>query len=175
MRETVVGPIPGISAPNKGRLDPDVDAMAPLKTLPLHNRRITLTPQKRQGHDRHAASKGTAPCRGNPVISQACLISGRYKGHFWACELLIETERMTGYDTPLEVYMRTNIVLDDRLIKQAMRLAKVKTKREAVDLALRDFVARSKQRDILELIGQDLIAPDYDVRAVRRAMNRDPG
>ncbi|WP_298135434.1 type II toxin-antitoxin system VapB family antitoxin [Acidiferrobacter sp.] len=71
--------------------------------------------------------------------------------------------------------MRTNIVLDDRLIRQAMRLAKVKTKREAVDLALRDFVARGKQRDVLELIGQDLIAPDYDVRAVRRAMNHDPG
>ena len=71
--------------------------------------------------------------------------------------------------------MRTNIVLDDRLIKQAMRLAKVKIKREVVDLALRDFVARGKQRDVLELIGQGLIAPDYDVRTVRRAMNRDPG
>lgn len=71
--------------------------------------------------------------------------------------------------------MRTNIVLDDHLIKQAMRLAKVKTKREAVDLALRDFVGRGKQRDILELIGQDLIAPDYDVRAIRRAMTRDSG
>ena len=71
--------------------------------------------------------------------------------------------------------MRTNIVLDDRLIKQAMRLAKVKTKREVVDLALRDFVARGKQRDVLELIGQGLIAPDYDVSTVRRAMNRDPG
>lgn len=71
--------------------------------------------------------------------------------------------------------MRTNIVLDDRLVKQAMRLAKVKTKREAVDRALRDFVARGRQRDVLELVGQDLIAPDYDVRAVRRAMDRDTG
>lgn len=71
--------------------------------------------------------------------------------------------------------MRTNIVLDDKLIKQAMRLAKVKTKREAVDCALRDFVARGRQRDVLELVGQDLIAPDYDVRTVRRAMGRDPG
>jgi Arc/MetJ family transcription regulator len=70
--------------------------------------------------------------------------------------------------------MRTNIVLDDRVIKQAMRIAGVKTKREAVDRALKDFVARSKQRDILDLIGQDLIARDYDVRAVRRAMSRDP-
>jgi hypothetical protein len=29
--------------------------------------------------------------------------------------------------------------------------------------------ARHKQRDVLELVGQDLIATDYDVRAVRRA------
>ena len=38
--------------------------------------------------------------------------------------------------------MRTNIVLDDKLIKQAMRLAKAKTMREAVDVALRDYPRR---------------------------------
>lgn len=72
------------------------------------------------------------------------------------------------------MYMRTTIVLDDKLIKQAMRLAKAKTMREAIDVALRDYVARARQRDILGLIGKELIAPDYDVRAVRRNMSRDP-
>jgi Arc/MetJ family transcription regulator len=71
--------------------------------------------------------------------------------------------------------VRTNIVLDDRLVKEAMRLSKVRTKREAVDLALRAFVTRGKQRDILALIDDELIAPDYDVRVVRRRMTRDPG
>jgi len=71
--------------------------------------------------------------------------------------------------------MRTNIVLDDRLVKEAMRLSKTRTKREAVDRALREFVARSKQRDILTLIGEDLVAPDYDVRTVRRQMTRGSG
>lgn len=71
--------------------------------------------------------------------------------------------------------MRTNIVLDDQLIEETLRLSKAKTMREAVDLALREFVARRKERDILDLVGQDLIAPDYDVRAMRRAMERDPG
>ena len=37
---------------------------------------------------------------------------------------------------------RTNIVLDDALIKQAMRVSGARTKREAVDLALREMVAR---------------------------------
>jgi hypothetical protein len=34
--------------------------------------------------------------------------------------------------------MRKNIVLDDRLIKEVMRLSKPRPKREAVDLALRE-------------------------------------
>lgn len=71
--------------------------------------------------------------------------------------------------------MRTNFVLDDRLVKEAMRLSNTRSKREAVELALREYVARGKQRDILALIDGELIARDYDVRAVRRRMTRDPG
>jgi Arc/MetJ family transcription regulator len=56
-----------------------------------------------------------------------------------------------------------------------MRLSKARTKREAVDLALREFVARGRQRDVLGLIGVGVIAADYDVRAVREQMTRDPG
>jgi Arc/MetJ family transcription regulator len=71
--------------------------------------------------------------------------------------------------------MRTNIVLDDGLVKAAMRLAKVRTKREAVDVALRAYIARGRQRNILALVDEGLIAPHYDVRSVRRRMSRDPG
>lgn len=67
--------------------------------------------------------------------------------------------------------MRTSIVLDDKLIREAMRLTGARTKREVVDLALRDLIARRKQKDILALVGKDLIAPDYDVRKVRRKMS----
>ena len=73
--------------------------------------------------------------------------------------------------------MRTNIVLDDKLVADAMKLSGVKTKREVVELALRRLVTSAKQKDILDLVGQDLIASDYDVRAVRSRMGarRDPG
>ena len=73
--------------------------------------------------------------------------------------------------------MRTNIVIDDRLIADAMKLSGVKTKREVVELALRRLVTSAKQKDILDLVGKDMIAPDYDVRAVRSRMNvrRDSG
>jgi Arc/MetJ family transcription regulator len=38
---------------------------------------------------------------------------------------------------------RTNIVLDDELIRRAMQVSGAKTKREAVDRALRELVARA--------------------------------
>ena len=69
--------------------------------------------------------------------------------------------------------MRTNIVIDDRLIADAMKLSGAKTKREVVELALRRLVSSAKQKDILKLVGKDMIAPDYDVRAVRTRMRRD--
>lgn len=71
--------------------------------------------------------------------------------------------------------MRTNIVLDDDLIAEAMRLSGGTSKRETVDLALHELVARRRQQVILDLAGQDLIAPDYDVRAVREGMSNGAG
>lgn len=68
--------------------------------------------------------------------------------------------------------MRTCIVLDDRLVATAMRLSGTKTKREVVELALRQLVARYEEGGLEELVGQDLIDPDYDIREVRRGMGR---
>lgn len=63
--------------------------------------------------------------------------------------------------------MRTNIVLDEKLVKEAMKLANVKTKREAVDIALRRFVHSGKQRRLLDLYGTDGVRKDYDYKQAR--------
>jgi Arc/MetJ family transcription regulator len=63
--------------------------------------------------------------------------------------------------------MRTNIVLDEALVEEAMRYASVKSKRELVDLALREFVANRRRRDMRELFGSVEIDPDYDYKALR--------
>ena len=63
--------------------------------------------------------------------------------------------------------VRTNIVLDDKLLREAMRLAKVKTKREAVDIALRRFVQSGKQRSLLELHAAGGVRKDYDYKQAR--------
>ncbi|MDE2497250.1 MAG: type II toxin-antitoxin system VapB family antitoxin [Xanthomonadaceae bacterium] len=62
---------------------------------------------------------------------------------------------------------RTNIVLDDKLVKRAMKATGAKTKREVVDIALRQLVHTKSQKNILDLVGQDLIDPGYDVRVAR--------
>jgi len=62
---------------------------------------------------------------------------------------------------------RTNIVLDDGLIEQAMKVTGAKTKREAVDRALRELVARaSVYRALRRLRGK--LPWDGDVDAWRR-------
>ena len=63
--------------------------------------------------------------------------------------------------------MRTNIVLDDKLVKEAFRLADVTTKRELVDLALREFVAARRRRDVRDLLGKVKLDPSYDYKKAR--------
>jgi Arc/MetJ family transcription regulator len=50
--------------------------------------------------------------------------------------------------------MRTNVEIDDALMKKAMKLSGADTKREAVDLALRELVARYQRLGVLELRGR---------------------
>ena len=71
--------------------------------------------------------------------------------------------------------MRTNIVLDDELVAEAMKLTGAKTKREVVDLALRELLYKARQRRLKELWGSDLLDPDYDLFKVRRWMDEDAG
>lgn len=47
--------------------------------------------------------------------------------------------------------MRTNIELDDRLVTEALRISKLKTKREVINEALKRFVASLKRKQILAL------------------------
>ena len=63
--------------------------------------------------------------------------------------------------------MRTNIVLDERLVKEVMKLAKARTMREAVDIALRRFVQSRKQKRLLDLYGTGGVKKDYDYKRAR--------
>ncbi|HQS31774.1 MAG: hypothetical protein B7X59_10575 [Polaromonas sp. 39-63-203] len=61
---------------------------------------------------------------------------------------------------------RTNIVLDDELVAQAMAKARVKTKKGAVEAALRAYVRKPDYSGLLALEGSDVLADDYDPKAL---------
>ncbi len=49
---------------------------------------------------------------------------------------------------------RTNIELDEKLVKEGMKLFHKKTKKELVDFALREVIWREKAKGILDLEGR---------------------
>ncbi len=63
--------------------------------------------------------------------------------------------------------MRTNIVLDDNLVAEALRLSGIKTKKDLVHEALRVFVASHKRKSLSDLRGKIRFAPGYDHKALR--------
>ena len=64
--------------------------------------------------------------------------------------------------------MATNLALDDALIEEARAIGKHKSKREAVNAALAEYVQRRKQLRITELFGKIDYDPSYDYKAERR-------
>lgn len=65
-------------------------------------------------------------------------------------------------------HMATNLNLDDQLVTEALALSGLKTKRDAVNEALREFVARRRQRGVLKLRGKIDFDPGYDYKEQRR-------
>ena len=49
--------------------------------------------------------------------------------------------------------MRTNLVINDALMSEAMKLSRLKTKKETVEAGLRLFVQLQKQGDLRKLRG----------------------
>ena len=58
--------------------------------------------------------------------------------------------------------MRTNIVIDDKLMKDALKATGVKTKREAVELGLKTLVDLRRQEQVRQLRGKITWEGDLD-------------
>jgi Arc/MetJ family transcription regulator len=63
--------------------------------------------------------------------------------------------------------VRTNIVLDEELVTEAMRRTGIKTKRAVVEEALRTLIQLKRQEEILELRGK--LEWEGDLDQMRRA------
>jgi Arc/MetJ family transcription regulator len=64
--------------------------------------------------------------------------------------------------------MATNLAIDNKLLEEALLISGLKTKKDTVNLALKEFVNRKKQLEIIELFGK--LDPDenYDYKKDRK-------
>jgi Arc/MetJ family transcription regulator len=65
--------------------------------------------------------------------------------------------------------MPTNIDIDEALLADVLAAGRYRTKREAVNSALREHLAMMRQREALALLGQFEFVPGWEDRSVRRA------
>jgi len=62
----------------------------------------------------------------------------------------------------------TNLDLNDKLIEEARRVGKHKTKKEAVNAALQEYIKHRKRLRLLDMAGTVDFDPRYDYKAERR-------
>ncbi len=63
--------------------------------------------------------------------------------------------------------MGTNLAIDDNLIEEARRIGGHSTKKQAVTVALQEYVDRRKQMGIIDLFGTIDFDPAYSSREDR--------
>ena len=63
--------------------------------------------------------------------------------------------------------MRTNIDLDEKMMSEALRLSKAKTKKELIHQALREFVENRRRLNLLDLEGKIEFVEGYDHKRMR--------
>jgi Arc/MetJ family transcription regulator len=65
-------------------------------------------------------------------------------------------------------HMATNLSIDPDLLERALEVSGERTKKAAVTKALQEFIARRRQKRLLELIGKLEWDESYDYKAERR-------
>lgn len=66
-----------------------------------------------------------------------------------------------------DLHMPTNLAIDDKLLKTALKLGGYKTKRETVNKALESFIQSHRRKGILKLMGKIDWDPDYNYKKER--------
>lgn len=63
--------------------------------------------------------------------------------------------------------MRTNIIIDDELIKEALKITGIKTKKEIVNIALKELIENHKKKNLMDLKGRIQFDENYDYKKMR--------
>ena len=63
--------------------------------------------------------------------------------------------------------MPTNLAINEKLLEEALKVGKHRSKKDTVNEALREYVMRRKRKEILSLFGKVEMEPSYDYRKER--------
>lgn len=63
--------------------------------------------------------------------------------------------------------MATNLAIDDKLLITAQDIGGIKTKKDTVNLALKEFIQRRKQEEIIEIFGKIKYDDDFNYKKMR--------
>ena len=63
--------------------------------------------------------------------------------------------------------MRKNIIINDEVMQKAMNVTGLETKKDVVDLALRELVVNRSRKDLLDIKGRIAFAEGYDYKGQR--------
>ena len=66
------------------------------------------------------------------------------------------------------VIMATNLSIDSELLEEALKIGDFSTKKDTVNQALKEFVQKRKQQEIIELFGNFPCDEDYDYKKGRK-------
>jgi Arc/MetJ family transcription regulator len=63
--------------------------------------------------------------------------------------------------------MATNLAIDDKLLTSAQKIGKIKTKKDTVNTALKEFIERRKQEEVIDLFNEVEYDKNYDYKKMR--------
>lgn len=63
--------------------------------------------------------------------------------------------------------MATNLAIDNKLLVSAQKIGKIKTKKDTVNLALKEFIERRKQEEIFDMFNSIDYDENYNYKKLR--------
>ena len=64
--------------------------------------------------------------------------------------------------------MRTNVIIDDRLINEGLELTNLRTKTELIKTALMELIENRKKKDLRKIKGKINFRDDYNYKEMRK-------
>ena len=116
------------------------------------------------------AARGGSPCargRAHDPAKRSCaqlvnLVVRRHGPHGKTIDTIYCVE-----DCVSEEDMATNLAIDDKLLNEALKIGHFKSKKDTVNTALREFIQKRRQKDILGLFGTIDFDAKYDYKKAR--------